>query len=236
MEVDTIINFLKTTLKFKEIYCQIQYQRIINQAAEKMNLTVTAEEIQIEADSQRTQRSLEKAADTYAWLDEQMINSDDWEAGIYNSILRQKLAEALFSQEVEKYFAQNKVDFEQVLLYQIIVPYEKLAWEIFYQIEEEEMSFYQAAHIYDIDEQRRYHCGHEGKLYRFNLKPDFSANIFAAQPKKVITPLKTDQGYHILMVEEFIEAELTPILYEEIMDRMFQEWLAIELNYLLHNS
>ena len=36
------------------------------------------------------------------------------------------------------------------------------------------------------------------------------------------------------MVEEFIAAELTPETRQQILDKLFQEWLESELNYLIH--
>jgi parvulin-like peptidyl-prolyl isomerase len=236
IELEEIITFLKQNLQIKEIYQNILFQKIIRQKAATLNLNITAEEIQTEADRVRRERQLEKAADTLTWLNEQLVTPDDWERGITEKLLRQKLAEALFAQEVEKIFNQNKLNFDQVLLYQIIVPYEKLALEIFYQIEEEEMSFYQAAHLYDIDEKRRFKCGYEDKLYRWDITPEIASVIFSAKVKEVIPPIKTDQQYHIIMVEEFIPAQLTPEIYQELMNNMFNEWLAGELNYLLHNS
>lgn len=236
IQPDEILDFLKRTIQLREICQKILHQRIVNQAANARNLVITADEIQAEAEYLRRQQHLEKVADTLAWLNDQLITAEDWEAGIRDRLLAKKLAEALFSTEVERFFAQNRLDFEQILLYQIIVPYEQLASEIFYQIEEEEMSFYKAAHIYDIDERRRHQCGYEGKLYRWSLKPDIAAVIFSARLGEIISPIKTDQGYHILMVEEFISAELTPETYQGIIDRMFDEWLASELNYLLHNA
>jgi parvulin-like peptidyl-prolyl isomerase len=236
IQLEDIVIFLKETLQIKGIYQNILFQKIIDRAAQEKNLTVTPDEIQRYADSVRHQKRLEKAADTFAWLADQRVAPDDWEAGIRKNLLRQKLSQALFAKEVERFFAQNKLNFDQVLLYQIIVPYEKLAWEIFYNIEEEEMSFYLAAHLYDIDEKRRYQCGYEGKVYRWSIEPELSARIFAAKPREIITPFRTEQGYHILMVEEFIPAQLTREIHEEILGKMFEDWLASELNYLLHNS
>ena len=236
IEPNEIVDFLGKNIQLKEICQKVLHQRIIVQAAQTRNLLITAEEIQAEAECLRRQKRLEKAADTLTWLNDQLITADTWEAGIRDRLLAKKLAESLFSKEVEKFFGQNRLDFEQVLLYQIIVPYEQLASEIFYQIEEEEMSFYKAAHIYDIDERRRRHCGYEGKLYRWSLKPDIAAVVFSTRPREILSPLKTEQGYHLLMVEEFIPAELTPKTYQGIIDRMFSEWLASELNYLLHNA
>jgi hypothetical protein len=236
IDLEEIEHFLKKNLQLKEVCQQILYQKIIDQAVHDHKLTLTEEEIRMDAEGFRREKRLEKARDTFTWLADQMVAPDDWEKGIQDRLLRKKLAETLFSKQVEKFFVENRLNFDQLSLYQIIVPYQQLAWEIFYQIEEEEMSFYQAAHLYDIDEQRRYQCGYEGRLYRWSLKPEIATIIFNAQPGKVIPPISTEQGYHLLLVEEFIAAELTPETYEEILHKLFDEWLQAELNYLLHNS
>jgi len=236
LQPDELVEFLQKTLRYKEIYQSVLYQKVIDQAAQERNIIVTPEEIQVEADRQRREKRLEKAADTLAWLEDQMITSDDWEVGIYNHLLAQKLAEHLFAKQVEKFFAENQLDFQQILLYQIIVPYNRVAQELFYQIEEEEISFFEAAHLYDIDEKRRYQCGYEGKLYRWDLKPDLAAVVFSAKEGEVIGPLQTEQGYHLLRVEEFIPAELTPERYQKTLNKMFKQWLESELNYMIHNQ
>jgi len=232
---DEILEFLKKTISFKEVYQKVSYQKIINQAAQERGITVTEEEIQAEAERLRREKHLEKAADTLAWLEEEMITPNDWEAGIRDQLLSKKLAEHLFAEEVEKSFAQNRLAYEQILLYQIVVPFERIAQEIFYQIEEQEISFYEAAHLYDIDEKRRHQCGYEGRLYRWSIEPDIEAVVFRAQPKEIVGPIPSDQGYHLYMVEEFISATLTPEKYQEILSEMFNEWLKNELTYLIHN-
>ena len=236
IEQDEIVSLLKKDIQQKEVCQKVLYQRVINQSAKEKGITLTPEEIQAEANRQRHEKRLEKAADTLAWLAAQMITVDDWEAGIRDRLLTQKLAECLFAKEAEKFFAQNRLDFEQILLYQIIVPYEKLAQELFYQIEEREISFYETAHLYDIDERRRYQCGYEGKLYRWSLKPDIAAVVFSARPGGVIGPIKTERGYHLFRVEEFISTELTAEITQEIINKMFKEWLASEVTHMLHSK
>lgn len=236
IEPEEIVSFLKQKISYKEVRQTILSQRIIEQAAKERGLTVTSEEIQSEAERQRREKRLEKASDTLAWLADELMTVEDWEAGIHNEILEKKLAESLFAKDVEKFYAQNWLDFEQILLYQIIVPYERVAREVFYQIEEEEISFYEAAHLYDIDEKRRSQCGYEGKVHRRSLKPDIVAAVFSAEPEQVIGPVRTEQGYHLLLVEKFIPAQLTPEVYQNILKRMFKEWLVQELNYMIHNQ
>lgn len=235
LETDDLVDFFKKNVQLKEVYEKVLHQKIINQSAQEKGITVTPEEIQAEADQMRFERRLEKASDTLAWLTDQMMTPDDWEAGIRARLIYKKLANVLFSKEVEKFFAQNRLDFDQVLLYQIIVSDEKLAQELFYQLEEQEISFYEVAHIYNIDEKRREQCGFEGKLDRWNLNPEIAAVVFAASLGEVIKPIKIDQRYHIFMVEKFIPSELTPERYQNILDSLFKEWLASELTYLLHS-
>jgi parvulin-like peptidyl-prolyl isomerase len=68
------------------------------------------------------------------------------------------------------------------------------------------------------------------------LKADVAALVFAASPGEIIGPHKTDEGYHLFKVEEFISAELTEERSQQIIQKLFTEWLVSEVNYLLHNA
>jgi parvulin-like peptidyl-prolyl isomerase len=236
VEPQEIVNFLKSEINFKEVCQKILFEKVICQAAQKRGIIVTTEEIEAEANRQRHEKRLEKATDTLSWLTDELISFDDWEVGIRNHLLSEKLAQTLFAKEVESFFLQNSLSFEQVIFYQIIVDSHKLAQELYYQIEEGEISFYDAAHLYDIDDKRRKKCGYEGKVYRCSIEADIADVIFATIPSQLIGPLKTHRGYHLLMVEELIPAELSPEKYQEILNNMFQQWLARELDYMLNLS
>lgn len=236
MNPGEIVDFLKKETRLKDIYKKILYQRIIERTAGDRGITVTPEEIQAESDRFRTEKQLEKASDTLAWLEDSMISPEEWEAGIRDRLLAKKLSKALFENEVEKSFIENRVDFERILLYQIIVPYEKVARELFYQIEEQEISFYEAARLYDIDERRRLKCGYEGKILRSTLKPDIAAIIFRSNVGEVTGPIQSEQGYHLFLVEEFIPAELTPERRQSMNTKLFKQWLEKEVIYFIHNQ
>ncbi|NJK36661.1 MAG: peptidylprolyl isomerase [Oscillatoriales cyanobacterium RM2_1_1] len=235
LEQAEILNFLQRHLRIRDISQQVLSQKIIDQTAEERGITVTTEEIQVEADSQRHSRRLEKASDTLDWLTEQLVTPEEWEAGIRDCLLAKKLSEHLFADQVEKFFAENRLDYDQIVFYQIVLPNERIAREVFYQIEEEEISFYFAAHLYDIDQNRRQRCGYEGKLSRRSFKPELAAAVFAAIPGEVTQPIETPEGYHLILVEEFIPAELTPEREQEIIKRLFSDWLTSEINFHLHH-
>ena len=235
-EPEVIIECLKREVHLKEVCRKILCKQVIERAVQERGIVITPAEIQVEADRQRHQKRLESAAATFAWLQDQLITPDDWEAGIRDDLIAKKLATTLFADQVSRYFTEHRLDFEQISLYRIVVPYEQLAQEIFYQVEESEISFYEAAHLYDIDEQRRLQCGYEGKFYRWGLKPEIAAVVFSARAKEIISPFHTEQGYELLMVEEFIAAELTPEITQKIIDQLFAEWLDSELNYAIHQD
>ncbi|GAA6619410.1 peptidylprolyl isomerase [Scytonema sp. NUACC26] len=233
---EEIVSFLKSETNYKEVCQNILFQRVINRAVRERGLAVTTEEIEAEAERQRREKRLEKASDTLAWLADELISFDDWEIGIRNRLLAQKLAVALFSKEVETFFWQNSLGFEQIILYQLIVSDEKLAQELYYQIEEGEISFYDAAHLYDIDDNRRRRCGYEGKIERGVIPTNIAAIVFSKPAKELIGPLKTEQGYHLFMVEGLLPAELTTQRYKEILNNMFQQWLLAEAKSLVRSS
>lgn len=236
LQLETIVDFLKQEVSLKEICQKILCRQIIEQTAQERGIVVTPEDIQAEADRQRYQRRLESATVTFAWLADQMITSEDWEMGMQQHLLANKLAEHLFGKDVERYLAEHRLDFEQVSLYRIVVPYQQLAQELFYQIEEREISFYEAAHLYDIDGNRRLQCGYEGKLHRWSFKPEMAAIIFGADVEQVIGPFQSEQGYELLVVEALISPELTPEIRQEIINRLFQEWLEHELAYRIYHQ
>ncbi len=237
IKTEEIIESLKRKMSLKQVCHQIVCEKIIEQAADLRSIVVTDEEIQTKADAIRQEKRLEKSSDTIAWLKDEMNTTDEWEIAIKKDLLSHKLAQKLFDREVEGYFNQNKLNFEQLLVYEIIVRDPILAQEIFYQIEEEEISFYEAAHLHSMDEQNRYVCGYKGKINRWSCDPKIAATLFRDPIPlgEVLGPVQTEQGYHLFKVEEYIQAQLTPERRQEIIDQLFNQWLNNEFNYTLHS-
>jgi parvulin-like peptidyl-prolyl isomerase len=234
---EDIIAFLKKNFTIKEIYNLILSQRIIEQTCQTNNINITENEIQIQADNFRREHKLEKYSDTMNWLKDQQVTDKYWEKSIIDQLLRIKLKNFLFSEEIiAKYFAQNQLNFSQIILYHIIVQTSSLAQEIFYQIEEKEISFYQAANLYDVDENRRLKFGYEGILYRQQLKPEVAAVVFSLNIEETTLPIKTEIGYHLFLVQKFIKPELTTEIKNQIQENLFQQWLNQQLNYLITNN
>lgn len=226
---DEILRFLRKTLRLKETHDEILCQKIIDQVAQDRRLSVEPEEVHTRINQLFIEIGLEQNSDILRWMNQQLISLDDLETGIHDQLIRQKLAESLFADRAKSFFYTHQHDFDQIVLYQIIVPYERVVDDIMFQIRLHELNFYEAARLYDLDERRRYQCGYEGIFYRSDLYLDMAEVAFVSPPHEVIGPIRTENGYHLLWVEKFIPAELTPQRLQEIIDRMFQEWLSGEL-------
>jgi parvulin-like peptidyl-prolyl isomerase len=234
VQTEDILEFLKAEMGYREIHQKILQYRLIQTVAQSRSISVSPEEIQLEAERIRRERGLEKAADTLAWLTSEQVTLEDWEAGLKQQLLSHKLKETLFAQKVERVFAEQHLNFDRVVLYQILVSHEQFAQELFYQLEEGEISFYEAAYLYDLNPERRRRCGFEGILYRWQVQPQLSAVVFGAEVQQVIFPVKTDGGYQILLVDEFLPAQLTDEVRETILDQLFRDWINSEMPYFLH--
>jgi parvulin-like peptidyl-prolyl isomerase len=227
-EFKAVSSYLRQTFQFKQIKDALVYQEIIAWHAQQQSVEVTSEEIQMEADQFRRQYHLEKASDTLVWLREQQTNTEDFEEGLQKQVVRRKLAEHLFSQKAEQVFAENQLEYDRAVLYQITFSSEALAYELLYRIQDQEISFFEVAHQFDTDEQRARRCGYEGEVSRWEMKPDLAAAAFGASVGEVAGPVANDQGWHLLLVERILPAELSPALYQKLIEDLFKHWLEQE--------
>lgn len=233
---DEIVDFLRQHGQLGDIYDELLRHQIIVRNCEEKGIEVFAEELQAKAEQVRREEKLEKATDTFDWLTDQKMSPEDWEVGLKTEVLSEKLAKTLFEKEVEKEFAEGRLDFDQIVLYCISFQEASVAQEVVYQLEEKEITFQEAAWLYDTDPQRRLKRGFEGTLYRWQLATSLTTELFGAPFGSIVGPLNRENGYHVYKVESFTPAQLNDELREKILDNLFSEWLEDEVQYLLYGE
>ncbi|MDZ8078719.1 MAG: peptidylprolyl isomerase [Nostoc sp. SerVER01] len=222
---EDIVNQVRLSCKTPEFVEQIVNRKIITSAAEEAGIKVETEELQKAADLLRLMNKLTSADDTWKWLEKHGLSLDDFEEMIYRGILVSKLSQHLFLDKIEPYFFEHQLEFAGVVMYEVVLDDEDLALELFYAIQEGEMSFYDVAHKYIQDTELRRKCGYLGLLRRQDLKPEISAAIFAAKPPQLLKPIVTSKGIHLILVEELIQPDLNEKLRTTIISDLFLEWL-----------
>jgi parvulin-like peptidyl-prolyl isomerase len=224
-----IISQIKLSCQIPSVVEKIATHKIIASTAEELGITVALEELQQAADKLRAINHLQRADETLSWLDKHCLSLDEFEEIAHISVLSSKLAKHLFTDNVEPWFIKHQLDYEQVVMYEVILDDEDLAMELFYAIAEGETSFYQVAHQYIQDTELRRRGGYRGILNRKDLKPEISAAAFAATPAQVLKPIVTSKGAHLILVEELIEPQLDETLRYKIISDLFSEWLKQQL-------
>jgi parvulin-like peptidyl-prolyl isomerase len=238
---EDILQQVKLSCQIPSIVEGIVSRKIIASAAAKAGIKVETEELQKAADSIRLMSKLKSADDTWAWLQKHGLSLDDFEELIYNNVISGKLAQHLFADKVEPFFVEHQLDYAGVVMYEVVLDDEDLAMELFYGIQEGEMSFYEVAHQYIQDTELRRKGGYRGIVSRKELKPEISAAVFAAKPPQVLKPIVTSKGVHLILVEEIIQPQLDDKLYSNIFSDLFSKWLEqkteqVELNVALDCS
>jgi parvulin-like peptidyl-prolyl isomerase len=223
---EDIISQIKLSGKLPETINQIIDQKLIATAISKLNIVISDEELQLAADRFREFNHLQTAHSTMLWLQENSLTIEDLEQIAESLIGTEKLAQKLFSQaDIEKYFFENKINYGNVIMYEIFLENKDLAVEVFYAIQEGEITFHEAARKYIADPELRRSGGYSGIIPRCKCLPEISAAISTSKPPQLLKPISTTRGTHLIFVEEVIEAHLNPLTIQTILTDLFVQWL-----------
>lgn len=153
------------------------------------------------------------------------LSIEDFEDLAYFQLIRHKLADHLILPKVPAHFAEHQLDYAQAIIYEVTLPQQELAMELFYSWQEQEQDFLTIVHRYNTDPRQRLQGNYRRVVRRRDLDPELSAIVFAAAPATMLPPLETRQGFQLVYVAEIVPPELTPELEAEICELLFQKWL-----------
>ncbi len=224
-----IIRSLKLSCQIPSIVEAIASQKMIAEVAQQAGITVTPEEIQQAGDDLRLAHKLVKAKDTWNWLTKHYLSLAELEELVYNQVLYQKLANRLFATQVERFFYQHQLDYVAAVTYEVTFDDRDVALELFYALEQGEISFPEIARLYISEPESRRTYGYQGLQYRKDFRPEIGAAVFAATPPQILKPITTSKGVYLIWVEEIIQPQLDEQLREKIIAELFSDWLKLQI-------
>lgn len=222
---EEILHQLKLSYKLSTVIETITHRQLIAASASEIGIKVEIKELQEATDRFRLTYQLHNQDETIAWLKKNRLSVDDFEELIYVNVLNTKLANHLFADKIEPYFFEHQLEYVGIVMYEVLLDDEDLVVELFYAIQEGEMSFHDVAHKYIQDKDLRRKGGYRGIVNRKNLKPEISAAIFAANPPQLLKPIVTSKGVHLILVEEIIQPKLDNDVWGKIIGDLFGQWL-----------
>jgi parvulin-like peptidyl-prolyl isomerase len=233
---EDILNQLKISQMLPAIKEQILIARIIKDEAAQAEIKVEISELQEAADAFRLKNKLIGAKITQKWLDIHQLSLDDFESIIHFQLTSDRLKQQVLTDKVEKYFYQNKLDFDRVALYEIIIQNKELATELYYAVRDGEIKFHDVASKYIEDVELKRKGGYLGQISRKDLNPELLSVFATPNPPQVIKPITTAKGHHLLWVEEVIPAELTTEIRQELEGKIFIEFLRERATDLIQSK
>ncbi|MBV6623600.1 MAG: peptidylprolyl isomerase [Rivularia sp. (in: Bacteria)] len=227
-----IIHHLKVSCQVPDVIEGIAIKQIIADTAQQAGIKVSEDELQQEGDRLRFAKKLVKATDTWAWLKRHHLALDEFEELAYNNVLWDKVAHHLFADAVESFFYQNQLDFMAAATSEVVLDDYDLALELFYGIQENELTFPEIAREYISNPQSRRAAGYQGIKRRDDFRPEVAAAVFAAKPPEIIKPVATNKTVYLIWVEEIIQPDLNDELREQIITDLFDGWLKQQLQQM----
>ena len=229
---EDIIYHLKISCQIPSLLDAIATRKVITETSQKLGITVEISELQESADRLRLANRLIKAEETWEWLQKHYLSLDNFEEIAHLNILSTKLAHHLFADKVEPFFYAHQLNYSAAVTYEVILDDEDLALEIFYALQEGEISFPEIARQYIQNPEIRRAGGYQGIRKRSDFRPEIASLVFAANPPQILKPVITPKGAHIIIVEEIIEPELNEQMRVQILGDLFTNWLKDQVNKL----
>lgn len=184
----------------------------------------------------RRDKRLITEQDTLNWLSVTGISDDDLRHWATRLALLDHFRDAIANKdEIDRYFAFNRLKFDEVELYKIVVSSSTAARELRAQLLEGE-SFFELAQKHSVDQATRAKCGYLGRVRREQLAAEVQSHVFAKDPAQIIGPFKIATSHHLYRVEKVFRAELTDPIRDEIAEFLLSEWIVKSLEDWLETS
>lgn len=227
-----IIHQLKLSCQIPDIQESIASLQIITKTAKEASIELTEAELQQEGDKFRLEKKLATAKDTWAWLDKHHLSIKNFEELVYHSLISRKLANHLFGPQVEKFFYDNRLNYEAAVTYEVTFEDRDLALELFYALEEGEITFPEIARMCIEEPELRRTYGYQGVRYRKDFRPEIAAAVFASSSPGILKPITALKAVHLIWLEELIQPELDQTMREQIISELFHVWLKKKVRHL----
>jgi putative peptide maturation system protein len=229
LSLHEFLQTLKLNGQLATLLSKAVVDKLVRDLARREGIAVTDRELQQAADQLRARAGLYKAEDTGAWLARNRLSVGDLETLAERTVVQRKLRDKVTQGKVEAFFDANRSRYDRARAAHLVVDSEGLASELLCQIRDEGRDFTELARQHSLHEDSRQAGGRLGLVQRKNLNSAVAEAIFNARPSTVVGPVKTDLGYHLILVQEVLPAQLDDRTADTVKDELFLAWLQEEL-------
>jgi len=143
----------------------------------------------------------------------------------------QRASEALWGPEVPSVFLQQRADFDRVVISVVRLADADLATELYFQLQDGELSFTSLAEHY-AEGHDRANRGMIGPILVKQLNPLLTKVVRRYPPGVLIPPLDVNGRVHLMRVESLEPARLDGPLRDQLLRQLRSQWLQEQLGHL----
>jgi len=201
----------------QQVLDQLIDQVLIVQAAQRMGITVTDEELEASIEAIKKDLGSEEAF-------QQSLAANNLTEEQFRALQRQQL---ISRKLIDTITADVPEEAEQVHARHILVDSREKAEEILKQLEQG-ADFSELAKKYSLDETSRENGGDLGFFPRGVVLPEFEAVVFSLEPGQRSGVVETSYGFHIIEVLERETRPIPPEMLEGLRQQRVLDWLEAE--------
>ncbi len=202
---------------------QLVRNLIVDQEIFQLSCTEAERAAALEAFCQQQQLSTPEAQQT--WLDQQGLTPADLEQLALRPLLIEKFKLATWGSKVESYFIAHKSSYDRVIYSLLRTKDLGVAQEAYFRIQEAEQSFSDLAQEHSQGPE----ANTGGVVGPMSLKvphPAIARILSISQPGQLWPPTRVEEWFLVVRLEKFFPAQLDESLRRRILNELFEDWLA----------
>ncbi|MFP4527845.1 MAG: peptidylprolyl isomerase [Candidatus Kapaibacterium sp.] len=201
--------------------------RALENYAKENNIEVGDDELQQYVNQHRKDMKLFSQQDIQNYLGTLGISTDQWVDKLEFELLRDKIKEHVITDEkLEQYFAENQLQFTEVVLYKIYLKTKGAAEEVLMEARDDHENFSKLAMEYSAENATKAAGGYLGRATRGSLPHEVEAKVFTSPENEVLGPFAEGDYFTVYKVGDIVRAELDDARRKSLRDSLFNMWSA----------
>ncbi|NJK57903.1 MAG: peptidylprolyl isomerase [Pleurocapsa sp. SU_5_0] len=174
------------------------------------------------------QYQLESASKLETWMNKRSITKAQLEARMIRNIKLDKFKQEQWGHQLESYFLERKLAFEQAVFSLIRVKSVGMARELYHRLQEGENSFAELAKLYSLGEEAN-NNGLVGLVKLIDLHHILAQMLHRSQPGQLLPPRQIEDHWVIVRLEKYLPARLDKAMGERLLNELCDRWLEKQL-------
>ncbi|MDX2239075.1 MAG: hypothetical protein NW224_00150 [Leptolyngbyaceae cyanobacterium bins.302] len=165
------------------------------------------------------------------WCEDRGVTPTYFKSVVLREWRVEKFKHQYFATQLESEFLRTKSLFDQVEYSLLQLDEADLAQEVYYQIRDDGVEFVDLASTYSLGNERET-GGRVGPVPLASLPNAVRARLQPEQIGIIQQPISVGDRYWVVRLEQFHRARLTEATRNDLMNRLFEQWLQSKVNAL----